>query len=150
MDVANSIIGLDEYGGSHRFSFGFSTGRRVNELYGDTAVIGRWLAKAQHERDVADALRFFAVRSWVNLYKVYELIRDGAGDVVKRGWATKGELSRFTQTAQSRDSIGDAARHASKKFKAHATPMSLTEATDLVKSLLLNWLEDPGRTTLEK
>jgi len=142
VEVANSIIGLDEHGSSHRFSFGFGTGRRVNESYEDTGVIGLWLAKAEHERHVADALRFFAVQSWVDLYKVYEFIRDDAGDVVKRGWATKGKLSRFTQTAQSRDSIGDAARHASKKFKAHAAPMSLTEARDLVKSLLLHWLEE--------
>jgi hypothetical protein len=150
VEVANSIIGLDEHGGSHPFSFGFGTGRPVNESHGDTAAVGRWLARAEHEEHVADALRFFAVQSWVDLYKVYELIRGDAGDVVRRGWATKTELSQFTQTTQNRDSIGDAARHASKRFKAHAAPMSLSEARDLVKSLLLHWLEDSGRTRLGK
>lgn len=142
VEVANSIVGVDENGSSHQFSFGFGTGRRVNESYRDPAAIGKWLDKAEREKQVADTLRFFAAQSWVDLYKIFEIIRDDIGDSVKRGWVAKHDLTRFTQTAQSRASIGDAARHASKKFKAHKDPMSLPDARSFIKGLLLKWLDD--------
>jgi len=140
VEVANFIIGFDKRGKAHKFGFGFGTGRPINKLRKDPIAVQAWLAKADHDKQVADALRFFSEPNWFNLYKIYELIRDQAGDVTKQGWVTRNDLSRFTSTAQSRDSIGDAARHASKKYTAHKEPMTRAEAISFVKNLLQKWL----------
>lgn len=145
VDVDNSITGIDENGHTHGFGFGFGTGRKINVSYEDPARVKEWLTKAIQEKNVADILRFFSDQNWFNLYKIYELVKAEAGDVVSCGWLTKGELNRFTQTAQSQESLGDAARHASKKFKPHKDPMSLIEAKSFIKALLLNWLSSAAK-----
>jgi len=140
VEIDNSITGIDESGHTYGFSFGCGTGRKINETYEDPARVRKWLTKAIQEKNVADMLRFFSDQNWFNLYKIYELVRAEAGDVARHGWVTKRELDRFTQTAQSQESIGDAARHAAiKKYKPHEDPMSLIEAKSFIKDLLLNW-----------
>lgn len=96
------------------------------------------------DRHVADALHFFKDGTWFNLYKAYEILRDAVGGehkIVKNGWVPKRELSRFTQTAQSRAALGDLARHASKKYTPPANPMTLKEARNLVRAILAKWLD---------
>ena len=68
---------------------------------------------ADQHQEVADALRFYKRGDWVNLYKAWEVACDAAGglhQVVKNGWATERDRSRFTQTAQSRAVLDDEAR----------------------------------------
>lgn len=98
--------------------------------------------------NVADALHFFRECDWVNLYKVYEVVRDDLTEavIIQQGWATKKQLGRFTQTAQSRDTLGDKARHASRKYKPHLEPMSLSEAKGLIKHLLIHWVQSKRLT----
>lgn len=79
--------------------------------------------------------------SWVNLYKVYELIKDEVGPKEVEKYVTDKELSRFTGTAQSKAQIGDEARHASSKYKGHPNPMTLEEANELVKEMMVKWAE---------
>jgi hypothetical protein len=79
--------------------------------------------------------------SWINLYKIYEIIRDNIGDKRIIQILSKNELSRFTGTAQSRDKIGDDARHSSKKYSGHADPMTIEEANELIKKLIIKWAE---------
>lgn len=79
--------------------------------------------------------------SWINLYKIYEIIRDDIGDKEIIKILSKNELSRFTGTAQSREQIGDDARHAAKKFIGHPQPMTIKEANELIKKLILEWSE---------
>lgn len=79
--------------------------------------------------------------SWINLYKIYEIIRDDIGDKEIIKILSKNELSRFTGTAQSREQIGDDARHAAKKFIRHPQPMTIKEANELIKKLILEWSE---------
>jgi hypothetical protein len=57
-----------------------------------------------------------------------------------RGWATKTEESRFSQTANSAEAVGDAARHAQGKVKAPADPMPLGEARTLIRRILEKWI----------
>lgn len=78
--------------------------------------------------------------SWLNLYKIYEIIKDEIGESKIIGFLTRTELNRFTGTAQSKNQIGDAARHASKKYKGHPRPMTIQEADDIIKKLIFNWL----------
>jgi len=98
---------------------------------------------SQKHKPVAVALHFYHEDSWVNLYKVYETIRDDVGGehvIIKNDWVSKSELNRFTQTAQSIEALGDQARHASKKYQKPDVPMSHNEAKSLVKSILMKWL----------
>ena len=97
---------------------------------------------AKDDKAVADALHFFRENTWISLYKVYEIIRDDVGKedaIIRDGWVTKTELSRFTQTAQSRAALGDNARHAAKKFQPPTKPMPFHEAESLIRGVLLSW-----------
>jgi hypothetical protein len=98
---------------------------------------------ANQNEMVADVLRFYEKGDWVNLYKAWEVVCDAAGglhQVVKNGWATESDRSRFTQTAQSRAELGDEARHASERIKAPKNPMNLEEAKRFVKSVIQAWI----------
>ncbi len=96
---------------------------------------------AKDDKAVADALHFFRENTWINLYKVYEIIKDDVGKkdvIIRNGWLTKNELNRFTRTAQSRAALGDAARHASNK-PPPPQPMPFHEAESLIRGVLLSW-----------
>jgi hypothetical protein len=141
VQVHPSVIGIDQDGKRHQFSFGYGTGRPVLRPAQQPARVDSWITQAGQNKNIADALRLFCEQNWINLYKIYEIVRDDiGGERNMYGWVTKREIKRFTQTAQSRDAIGDAARHASDKFKPPKGPMSLAEAKSLIKIILLNWL----------
>jgi len=106
------------------------------------------LSAALHHDDIAKALHFIREPSWRNLWKVYEIIKDAVGGIkgiVQAGWATRGDLSLFSQTAQSDKALGDAARHAAKKYKAPEDPMSLSRASKLITDLLRYWIDGYGQ-----
>lgn len=93
---------------------------------------------------VVDALRFFRKGDWVSLYKTYEIVRDdvhGEQSITDRGWLTKLTRSRFTGTAQSREALGDEARHASHTYRPPKKPMSIREARSIIAELLLKWID---------
>jgi len=89
--------------------------------------------------EIAEAINFYADGTWISLYKAYEIIMGDVGKEQIKGWVSNHDINRFTQTAQSRDAIGDAARHASKKYKPPAKPMTLSEAKRLIRTMLLQW-----------
>jgi hypothetical protein len=97
---------------------------------------------AKDDKAVADALHFFRENTWISLYKVYEIIRDDVGKndvIIRNGWVTRKEFNRFNYTAQSRAALGDAARHAAKKFQPPTKPMPFHEAESLIRGVLLSW-----------
>jgi hypothetical protein len=101
------------------------------------------LEVAQKHKVVADALTFYREDTWISFYKAYEIISDdvhGMHQIIKNGWAVNSDISRFTQTAQSRAALGDSARHASKKYRPPAKPMTLSEARVLIKTILSRWI----------
>ncbi len=54
--------------------------------------------------------------SWGYLRYIFEVIQsDVGGLMVSQGWAAQPEIDTFTQTANSRQAIGDEARHGHKK-----------------------------------
>jgi hypothetical protein len=80
---------------------------------------------------------------WVNLYRIYELIQDnieGDQNIVDRSWWSSGEENQFTRTANSRDAIGDDARHGDEQTGSPSDPMTHQEAKRLIDTLIDNWL----------
>jgi len=101
-----------------------------------------WLSLAKSDKAVKGALHFFRENTWFSLYKVYEIIKDDVGGkkaITTNGWATKKGLDRFTQIAQSREALGDSARHAAKKYKPPPQPMTIQEAELLIRGVLRSW-----------
>ncbi len=121
-----------------------SDGSRVPvQLPSQDPKIRHWIKLARQHKHVADALHFFRENNWFSLYKVFEIIRDDVGNkqsITSKGWVSSSELNRFTQTAQSRATLGDFARHASSNYVPPDNPMSLQEAQSLLKQLLSGWL----------
>lgn len=110
----------------------------------------RHLSVARKNTTVADALRFYRKQDWYSLYKAYEIIQEDVGGkhfIVQNGWATKGRVDCFTQTAQSRDALGDDARHAGSKYPPPKKPMLLSEARALLRSMLQSWIRSKEAST---
>ncbi len=99
-------------------------------------------AANQHQA-VASALHFFRIGDWISLYKVYEIVKDDVGGkkaLTSTAWVTKDKLNLFSQTAQSRDAVGDVARHGSQRYRAPAKPMDLSRAKTLIRNLINKWV----------
>jgi hypothetical protein len=115
------------------------------------------VAIAKQHTAVADALRYFSqlervVRA-VNLFKVWEVI---AADVaqsndsqtwkaamLQTGWVTCEEIESF-RSVHDPDVLGDDARHGIRSRRSPPTPMSLSEAENFIRRLLVNWLRRKG------
>jgi|GEM_PF-4677663 len=82
---------------------------------------------------------------WVNLYRVYEYIRDnteGDENTVERGWWSNSDKSLFTHTANSPEAIGHEARHhGSGGPPSPSDPMTHSEAKSLINRLVENWIK---------
>lgn len=92
--------------------------------------------------DVADLLD--RGDNWVNLYRIYEFIQDNIeseDNIVDQGWWSESEKDRFKQTANSRDAIGDDARHANNRIPAPNNPMTQAEAKRQIDTLVDHWLQ---------
>lgn len=81
---------------------------------------------------------------WVNLYRIYEFIQNNVeseDNIVDQGWWSESEKDRFKQTANSRDAIGDDARHANNRVPAPTNPMTQAEAKRQIDTLVDHWLQ---------
>ena len=93
---------------------------------------------------VAIALALLAEEPmWSDLYKVLELIEQDCGGekaFYALGWEPEAELRRFTHTANNLGALGLDARHARLDWTVPARPMSLADATELIRRLMERWL----------
>ncbi len=102
-------------------------------------MVQRRIVAGQSNPAVAEAFLYLdhPQVGWPDLYKAYEVIRHDSGGqlgLLKFGWATKPELSRFTQTANHY-------RHAkNSEYSLPAKPMTISLARKFVRELLSNWL----------
>ncbi|HZD02990.1 MAG TPA: hypothetical protein VFA46_23200 [Actinomycetes bacterium] len=96
---------------------------------------------AAQDPDVAEALDLWAneVHNWVNLYKVFEIVRSRQG--INHGHVSKKEITRFTRTANHQGAAGRAARHARLPEDPPEHPMALPDAERLVARLLQAWID---------
>lgn len=109
--------------------------------------LARWIAHAERSERAAKALRLWGTGefSWVNLYRIYELIRAdlaGGKELENRGWTTRAAIDRFTASANHPDVAGDTARHGFLPGPPPRRTMELGEARAFVELLLHRWLTD--------
>ncbi|MCJ8010159.1 hypothetical protein MUG84_00190 [Paenibacillus sp. KQZ6P-2] len=105
--------------------------------------LSRWIIEGLDNEDVASILRYFRKPNWMNLYKIYEVIRDdlnGEAALISKNYIPRKDIKRFTQSAQSKELLGDEARHASLKYKPPEIPMNIDEARQLIKQLFEHWV----------
>ena len=105
----------------------------------------KYLALAAQHSDVAEALTIMgnAEPNWVELYKVYEIIRDNIrpAKIEDKGWATKQEQSTFTGSANRPDVGGAYARHARTSGVPPVRIMSLQQARHFIGDLVVRWIK---------
>ena len=97
------------------------------------------LAVAKASPRLGEALSVWAdpVRTWGRLYRVMEEIEQHFRKPVDQvGLCSDAELVRFRRTANTAESSGIDARHASGLFEPPPDPMSLEEGTSFVAQLL--------------
>jgi hypothetical protein len=106
-------------------------------------TIENWIDKAFLHKPIRDALYFFNELTWWNLYKIYEIIKFdvGGGNKIYK-YQEKNKIKHFTQTSQSREAIGDSARHATEIYKAPKKPLTLNEAHTIIRILFENWINN--------
>ncbi|HEY8034028.1 MAG TPA: hypothetical protein VIF37_00375 [Methylobacter sp.] len=99
---------------------------------------------------VAKAMRLLSAadsKSWVGLYRLYEVIEAdiGGGHALKKcGWGSARDLKRFKHSANSVTVAGDAARHGKELEVPPTHPMSEGEAVAYVNYVLQAWLAAKG------
>lgn len=108
----------------------------------------RFLRMAEANPHFALAIHCWGLdRSWANLYKSFDAIREGVGGVerlTQLGWISTREIRRFRHTADNYHATGDEARHAKLSRRPPTNPMTLPEADALIRRLLEQWVEfDP-------
>jgi hypothetical protein len=100
---------------------------------------------AEGDIDLADALRHFGggeIDDWFRLWKVYEIIRYNVGGekklVAAFSWVTQDRVASFTMSANDERVSGEEARHARGRSPKGAQPMSLGDAVEFVRHLLVD------------
>jgi len=57
------------------------------------------------------------------------------------GWADPIHLDAFCGSLNSEDVLGEDARHARSRYAPPSTPMSLSQASEFLRKLIINWTE---------
>jgi hypothetical protein len=121
--------------------------RKAPTPYGDAPALSTIIWLALSDDRIVKVLRIQESRpqNWVELYKVVEVIADDIGGIHQldlRGWVPRGEVGRFTSTANNARVLGDEARHGHERGKALKNPMSLQEAQTLIRRIVHCWLKE--------
>jgi hypothetical protein len=109
----------------------------------ENALAFRRILKLAGKKPVSDVLHFLTLQpNWWNLYKVFEVVEDDVNGRVYK-LVDEQKLRDFKSTAQSRNHLGDEARHASskKKYSGPLIPTSFEEAQELIRQLVEKWLQ---------
>jgi hypothetical protein len=124
----------------------FSNGTTVGNTQQEAVA---QLARAASDEHLARALAIYGVMgdTWVGLYMVLDVLSDDLGSVEavkKSGFAPRAKITLLRRTANSYAGVGFGARHATEKFEAPETPMSLGEGKRVVGKLLDGWMRSKG------
>ena len=86
-----------------------------------------WMRAATLNPEIGSALRYLQGKpGWFEMYKAYEAVR-----AMPNGGISKGEIKRFTQTANAGER-----HHPNDKIRPHARPMELWEA----RAMITGWV----------
>jgi hypothetical protein len=100
---------------------------------------------AAADPDVAEVLEILGkaepAPDWVELYKVFEIVRSKVSRLEKKGWVTSAEISAFTASANRPDVSGAQARHARMPGGRPKGTMTLIEARQMISILVTAWLD---------
>lgn len=108
------------------------------------------LLQASSTSDEAQRILYFLGRqelTWSDLYRAYEVVkRVGAGSALTAAGVSKAAIKRFQRTANSYAAIGIDSRHGVDRNTPPSTPMSFSEAREIIAQVLTAWLHerDPG------
>ena len=81
-------------------------------------------------------------RSWTRLYSILEEVEMDLGmEVDKAGLCETSERRIFRRSANSAEVAGLDARHATGKFEAPHNPMSISDGTEFIRTILLRRLK---------
>ncbi len=108
-----------------------------------------WVETARKDNKVTEALTLFGSTelNWVILYKILEIVKRDIGTKIhEKGWVTKTDEDRFTQTAQHYRHAKHSER--TKKWKPHNKPMMFYEAKTFIRTILSNWLRSKEKGNL--
>ncbi|MFC4504085.1 MULTISPECIES: hypothetical protein [Streptomyces] len=80
--------------------------------------------------------------TWVDLYKVYEIVRHDVGNdkaLKTKAWVPESDISAFTGSANRPDVSGSEARHARVAGASPKRTMTLAEGEAFVRKLVVAW-----------
>ena len=102
----------------------------------------KWAALAMRDEAPEQILRIWSTRphDWVNLSNVLDVI--GRPQIREKGYATRGELRRFDQSANDPRHASDDARHGvpSGEKTPQRPYMTPVEAERFVEGIIIGWL----------
>lgn len=107
----------------------------------------RMLALGIQDNHLERALHLWVTpnRSWTHLYAIVEELEEYLGHKISEtGLCSAAQRERLRRTANNAEAAGTDARHGSGKFHPPSNPITLTEATDFIRELLLAQLK-PAR-----
>jgi hypothetical protein len=101
---------------------------------------------ALHDPAMAKVLRLLgkAEPSWVDLYRIYEVLEGDLGGQHKAqalDWISESDLKLFKRSANSVKAAGDAARHGRELAEPPLHPMTLREARSFLREMVGDWIE---------
>jgi len=106
-----------------------------------------YVALAQRHGQVAEVLDLFAEPGewgWVDLYKVFEIVREDVGgedQLRDAGLALKREIAAFRASANLPSVSGSAARHARGSAGVPKHTMTIGEGRRFIRALVAAWLD---------
>ena len=99
---------------------------------------------AGQDEYILKALHYFNLpHTWANLHNLLDVIEASVGGeraLNEKAWISQKERKRFTHTANSPAVLGDAARHGASTTDPPKHPMVLSQAEQLLTTLLVCWL----------
>lgn len=109
----------------------------------ETRAVSERLSAALVHREAMRALRLLAKgdETWVDLYRVLEVVEANVPSDVLNTWVGKSQLRRFKHTANSVAIAGDGARHGSESKSRPKNPFRLSEARGFVHGIVERWLD---------
>lgn len=102
------------------------------------------LALSEDDQTLKEIFKMIEIEgySWVNMYRIYETLKEKVGDSNIGGYGiSNSEIRLFTQTANNKKAIGFQARHGHSGFQPPAVPMTPKEAAALINKMIQGYIQ---------